>query len=232
MPPKEFNLSQIEDEKMRHLVGGLLNIIEDLRTEVRAVKAENQRLRDENNRLKGEQGKPNIKAKKPLKTHSSEKERRQTKKHQKKSKRNEIKIDREETLKVAREDLPSDARFKGYEEVVIQDIQVSTDNILFRKEKFYAKSTGKTYLAPLPAGYQGEFGANLRTQVLTLYYASQMTEAKIRDWLAQIGIQISVGQISNMLIKGHELFHQEASASYQASLEACPWQHIDDTGRE
>ncbi|MDQ7036911.1 MAG: hypothetical protein Q9P01_19365 [Anaerolineae bacterium] len=182
MPPKEFNLSQIEDEKMRHLVGGLLNIIEDLRTEVRAVKAENQRLRDENNRLKGEQGKPNIKAKKPLKTHSSEKERRQTKKHQKKSKRNEIKIDREETLKVAREDLPSDARFMGYEEVVIQDIQVSTDNILFRKEKFYAKSTGKTYLAPLPAGYQGEFGANLRTQVLTLYYASQMTEAKIRDW--------------------------------------------------
>ncbi|MDQ7036487.1 MAG: transposase [Anaerolineae bacterium] len=39
-----------------------------------------------------------------------------------------------------------------------------------------------------------------------------------------------MGQISNMLIKGHELFHQEASASYQASLEACPWQHIDDTG--
>lgn len=229
MPPKEFDLSQIEDEKMRHLVGGLLNIIEDLRTEVRAVKAENQRLRDENNRLKGEQAKPNIKAKKTLKNHSSEKERRQKKQRQKKSKRNEIKIDREETLRVAREDLPSDAIFKGYEEVVVQDIQVSTDNILFRKEKYYAPSTGKSYLAPLPAGYQGEFGPKLRTQVLVLYYASQMTEPKIRDWLWQIGIQISVGQISNMLIKGHEIFHQEASASYQASLEACPWQHIDDT---
>ena len=140
MPLSEIDMTQIEDEKMRHLVGGLLNIIEDLRTEVRAVKAENQRLRDENNRLKGEQGKPHIKAKKTLKNHSSEKERHQTKKHQKKSKRNKIKIDREEMLKVAREDLPSDATFKGYEEVVVQDIQVSTDNVLFRKEKFYAKS--------------------------------------------------------------------------------------------
>jgi regulator of replication initiation timing len=230
MPSTEIDLSQIEDEKMRHLVGSLLNIIEDLSANVSRLQEENQRLRDENNRLRGEQGKPNIKAKKSSKNHGSEKERRQIKKHEKKSKRNEIKIDREETLRVEREDLPSDAIFKGYVEVVVQDIQVSTDNILFRKEKFYAKSTGKSYLAPLPRGYQGEFGPKIRTQVLALYYASQMTESKIRDWLSQIGIEISVGQISNMLIKGHEIFHQEASASYNASLEACPWQHIDDTG--
>jgi regulator of replication initiation timing len=230
MPLPEIDITQIEDEKMRHLVGGLLNIIEDLRTEVRALKAENQRLRDENNRLKGEQGKPNIKAQKTPKNHSSEKERRQRKKHQKKSKRAQIKIDRQETLKVDRDHLPSDAKFKGYEDVVVQDILVITDNVLFLKEKFYSKSTGKTYLAPLPAGYQGEFGPTIRTQVLVLYYAGQMTEVKIQEWLSQIGIQISRGQLSNMLIKGQDVFHQEASASYQASLEACPWQHIDDTG--
>ena len=226
----EIDLTQIEDEKMRHLVGGLLNIIEDLRTEVGAVRAENQQLRDENNRLKGEQGKPNIKAKKTPKNHSSEQERRQRKKHQKRSKRSQIKIDRQETLKVDPEDLPDDAVFKGYQDVVVQDIEVRTDNILFRKEKFYSQSTRKTYLAPLPAGYQGEFGPTIRTQVLVLYYASQMTEVKIHEWLSQIGIQISMGQISNMLIKRQDVFHQEASASYKASLEACPWQHIDDTG--
>ena len=230
MPLPEIDLSQIEDEKMRHLVGSLLNIIEDLSANVSRLQAENQCLRDENNRLKGEQGKPDIKAKKAAKNQASEKERHQTKTHQKKSKRAKIKIDREETLKVERENLPSDAKFKGYEEVVVQDIQVRTANILFRKEKVYAKSSGQTYLAPLPPGYEGEFGPSLRTQVLVLYYASQMTEPKIREWLAQIGIEISTGQISNMLIKGHDAFHQEADASYEASLDACPWQHIDDTG--
>jgi hypothetical protein len=65
---------------------------------------------------------------------------------------------------------------------------------------------------------------------LILYYACQMTEAKIHTWPGQIGIDISVGTISNMLIKGHEAFHQEEADSYEASLAGSRWQHIDDTG--
>ena len=34
----------------------------------------------------------------------------------------------------------------------------NTDNVLFRKEKFYSPSQRKIYLAELPPGYQGEFG--------------------------------------------------------------------------
>ena len=228
---EELDLNTIEDEKMRHLIGELLNIIEDLRTENQALRDENQRLRDEVNRLKGEQGKPKIKgSKKHSSVHSSEQERTQSRPRRRSSKKEVIQIDREETLQVPREQLPADAEFKGYEEVVVQDIQIRTDNILFRKEKFYSRSTGQTYLAPLPVGYQGEFGPGVRAQVLILYYANQMTEPKIHAWLQQIGIEISSGQISNMLIKGHEVFHEEAAASYEASLEVCPWQHIDDTG--
>jgi len=33
--------------------------------------------------------------------------------------------------------LPVDAEFKGYEEVVVQDIKLTTDNVLFRKQKYY-----------------------------------------------------------------------------------------------
>ncbi len=230
MPLAEIDLAQIEDEKMRLLVSSLLNIIEDLSADVRRLQDENQRLRDENNHLKGEQSKPDIKAKKSAPDHSSEKERRRSRKHQKKSKRADIKIDREEIVPVDRAILPPDAEFKGYEEIVVQEIVLHTDNILFLKEKFYSKSEGKTYLAQLPTGYVGTFGPNLRTQVLALYYACQMTEPKIHTYLGQIGINISVGTISNMLIKGHELFHKEEADSYQASLEESPWQHIDDTG--
>ena len=40
-------------------------------------------------------------------------------------------------------------------EVIVQDILLKPDNILFRKQKYYSPQTGKTYLAPLPTGYDG-----------------------------------------------------------------------------
>ena len=229
-PIPEIDLNQIADENMRQLVRSLLNIIEELSADNGRLREDNQQLRDEINRFKGEHGKPNIKPGKPQQNHSSEKERGQPRRHQKKSKRSEIRIEREEVLAVDRAHLPPDAVFKGYEDVVVQEIALHTDNILFRKERFYSASEGKTYLAALPAGYAGAFGPNLRTQVLILYYACQMTEPKIRTWLEQLGIDISEGTISNMLIKGHTAFHEEEASSYDASLANCPWQHIDETG--
>jgi hypothetical protein len=41
-------------------------------------------------------------------------------------------------------------QFKGYEDVVVQELRLGADNVKFRKEKDYAPSTGQTYLAPLP----------------------------------------------------------------------------------
>jgi len=79
-----------------------------------------------------EQGKPDIKAKKlkgELGNHSSEKERQTPKKHIKSSKNQSIKIDREEILEYSLKLLPADAQFKGYEEVIVQDIKLTTDNV-------------------------------------------------------------------------------------------------------
>jgi hypothetical protein len=44
-----------------------------------------------------------------------------------------------------------------------------------------------------------------------------------------LGIQISSGQLSNMLIKDKEAFHAEKDAIYEAGLRSSPWQHIDET---
>ena len=161
----------IADESMRHTVEILLNLIEQLELKVKDLESENQRLKDENNRLKGEQGKPDIKAKsKGFKSqHSSEKERKTPKKHSKGSKNATIKIDREEILEYPKDQLPADAEFKGYEQVIIQDISLATDNILFRKQKYYSPSVGKTYIAELPMGYEGEFGPGIKALIISLY---------------------------------------------------------------
>ena len=44
-----------------------------------------------------------------------------------------------------------------------------------------------------------------------------------------MGVQISDGQVSNLLIKDQAAFHAEKDALYQAGLASSPWQHLDDT---
>jgi len=227
-----FDPNQIRDDGARQTIIRLLNLVEELKSENSLLREEVQRLRDENNRLKGEQGQPDVKPNKAKQEqdYSSEKERHQSKKWHKGSKVDKIEIDREETVVVDKQDLPADAEFKGYETVVVQDIRIKTDNVRFRKEKYYAASTGQSYLAALPAGYEGEFGPGVRSLVITLYYASGMTEPKIIEFLSHFNISISAGQVSNLLTKKNEVWHTEKAEIYRAGLAGSSWQHIDDTG--
>jgi hypothetical protein len=201
-----------------------------LHAKVQEQAEEMQRLRDENNRLKGEQGKPAIKPNKPATPLSSEKERRESKPHHKASKQAQIRIDRVEVVQVEHELLPQDAEFKGYEEVIVQDMDIRTENIKFRKEKYYSPGHKRTYLAEMPAGYQGQFGPGVRAWVLALYYAANMSEPKILELLHTVGMHISAGQLSNFLVKDQEQFHAEWAAVVRAGLASSLWQHLDSTG--
>lgn len=141
------------------MVVRLLNVVETLTAEVRLLREENQRLRDEINRRKGEQGKPEMLPQVPPQgrptNHSSEQERREPREHRKGGKQERLTITREQVLRLDRRTLPPDAVRKGYEDVVVQDVVFRTDTIRFRKEKWSARSTGRTYLAPLPSGSSG-----------------------------------------------------------------------------
>ena len=227
-----IDLSGIKEENARQLIVRLLNLIEDVSADLRAAQAEIQRLRDENNRLKGEQGKPNIKANKPKPPqtdHSSEKERRKPKQHQKRGKKATLQIHREQTLEVDKAILPADAEFKGYEKVVVRDVVFRADNVCFHKEKYWAASTARTYLAELPRGYEGQFGPGIKAFTVTLYFGCGMSEPKIRELYENAGAPISAGELSNLLIKDQGTFHAEKDAVYEAGLRSSPWQHADET---
>jgi hypothetical protein len=227
-----IDLQSISDDRASALVQQLLNLLEDVVADLEAAKAENQRLRDEIARLKGEQGQPEIKpntSPAPPKDHSSEQERHTPKGWAKGSKTERIAIDREDVLEVEPARLPPDAVFKGYEDVVVQDVIFHTDNVLFHKEKFYSPSQHTTYLASLPEGYHGQFGPGIKSLVLALYYGARMSEPKVAELLRNVGIAISAGQVSNLLIKDHSVFHEEKADLYQAGLASSPWQHLDDT---
>ena len=59
-----------------------------------------------------------------------------------------------------------------------------------------------------------------------------MTEPKIGEWFANMGIRISAGQISHLLTAGQEAFHREKEEIAEAGLNSSPWQHMDDTGNQ
>jgi hypothetical protein len=236
VPLPDLDPASIVDDRLRAAVVALLNVVETVTAELREARAEVQRLRDENNRLKGEQGKPDIKANtkphssRPTATdHSSERERHTPKPWTKRSKCAALPVDREEVCTIDPATLPPDAVFKGYADVIVQDLLLRPDTIRFRKQQWYAPSTKTSYLAPLPAGYTGQFGPGVRTLALQWYYAGQMSEPKILELLHSVGVQISAGSLSNLLIQNQDAFHAEKAALYRAGLASSPWQHVDDT---
>jgi hypothetical protein len=228
---QKIDLSSIEDERTRAIVGLLLNVVEDLRGELRKAHQENAYLRE---RLgwSGGGGKPGgePESSPAQPAHSSEKERREPKERTKRAKLSQIKIDKEVKLDLDRATLPADAVDKGYQEVVVQELRIHTENVRFFRKKYYSPSLGKTYLAPLPDGYCGEFGPNVKTLCVMFSHQCHMTQPKIAEWFANMGILISDGQISHFLTEGQEAFHREKEAIVEAGLSSSPWQHIDDTG--
>ena len=231
---KDLDLALIPDEGTRQAIRELLNLVETLAAENRTLREENQQLRAEINRLKGEQGPPSIRPQaKPATTpptdHSSERERHVSKPRTRGRKIDQITIHRTRVVPVDPARLPADAQFKDYVRTVVQDVQFHAENVCFLKEKFYSAAERQTYLADLPAGYDGAFGPGIRALVLVLAHACQMTEPKIAAFLRHLGVVISDGMISNLLLKRHEIFHREKDAVYEAGLHSGPWQHIDDT---
>jgi len=228
---QKVDLAGIQDERARECIGLLLNLIESLTADLRKAQAEILYLRGQLNRRKGGGDKPNQpKDSSGPASQSSEKERAETEQRTKRGKLDRVRIDREEVLKLDRASLPPDAQFKGYEDVVVQELGFVTDNVRFRKEKYYAASTGQTYLAPLPAGYRGEFGPNLKSLCLLFSHLCNMTEPKIADLLDNMGIVISSGQISAWLSGAYPGLQEEKQAIVEAGLNSSAWQHMDDTG--
>jgi len=142
----------------------------------------------------------------------------------------EIQIDREEKCVVDSKQLPKDAQFKGYEDKVVQDLIIKTDNVRFKREIYYSASMKKTWLGKVPVGYEGDFGPHINSHIISMKYVNNMSIPKINEFLNNFGILISGSYISDRLTKHIDIFHQEKAEIYLASLESSSYQQIDDTG--
>jgi len=143
----------------------------------------------------------------------------------------DIKIDREEKCTVDKGQLPDDAVFKGYEDKVVQDLIIKTDNVRFKREIYYSASLKKTYLGDVPKGYERDFGPHLNSHIVSMKYVNNMSIPKIEEFLNNFGTIISRSYISERLTKEEHVgvFHDEKSDMYKSALEVSSYQQIDDT---
>ena len=198
------------------------------------LKAENAELRDEIARLKGLNGRPKLKPS-GMETATGPAAKTKRRKGRRGSKRAKLTIT--ETKIVEALNVPAGARFKGYEEFIVQDLVVQTRTVLYRRERWLLAS-GETIVAPLPAGTTSHpkaepsstAGPALKRYVLAQYHQSQTTMPRLLRQLQDLGIAISKRQLVRLLNAGKDAFLGEAGDVLRTGLQAASWISVDDTG--
>jgi hypothetical protein len=217
-------------ESLRDAVKLLLNIVEQQSGQIEQLRQENQELKDEINRLKGEQGRPKFpKAKPPSSKDISSERRRRKKNHKKGKKKPKIPIDRTEYCRVDKTTLPADAQFKGYDEVIQQELRLVRSNTLYKVERYYSPSQSKLYRGVFPGEYVGQFGAGLQSLIQTLHHVCDVTQSRLDVFLKSQGILMSEGSISNTLLSSESWASEEQSAILRAGIESSSYTQLDST---
>ena len=234
---KEIKLPDIPEAEQTPLVKGLLGIIEQLAERVRCQEEEIGRLKDEIAVLKGEKKRPRFKPSKldqeaGKDTRGKEKAGKGKRPgSRKKPKTAQLKIHEEKVIP-PRESIPDGSRFKGYRDWVVQDLEIRAHNTRYRLERWETPD-GQTLTGRLPAALDGRhFGPTLTSYLLYQHHHCQVTQPLLREQLGEWGIDISAGQINNLLVGEKARFHAEKDALLLSALAHSSYISVDDTGSQ
>ena len=219
------------DPAVQQVIHLLLNIIEEQAGRIEQLERKTRELESEVKRLKTGQGNPPKGQPKTLLPRPGQGDDQQVKKnknHKSGGKSDKVPIDRTKTVKMDAGELPPDARFKGYREVIVQNLLLKRDNVLYKLGQYYSASQGKLYTAAIP-GYTGEFGAELRSLMHILRHVCDVTEGSLQKLLQSAGVQISTGSINNILLSPGRQLQSEQRDILRAGLEHSPYAGMDGT---
>jgi transposase IS66 family protein len=126
---------------------------------------------------------------------------------------------------------PPGAVFKGYEDYLVQELVLRAEVIRYRRERWQLPD-GSSRLAPLPdTVIPGDhFGPVLQGFVLDQHHGQRVTQPLLLAQLRQLGMDISAGQVNNILTQDKETFHREKDEVLQTGLLVSPYVGVDDTG--
>ena len=218
-----LTLPEIPEAENTPLVGQLLEII---RTQQDRI----QQLEDEILRLKGLKTRPVI-APSPLERPPRPPREPGQKRpgSAKRSKTAQLVITHEVVVPLA--DVPPGSAFKGYEDFVVQDLEIRPRVTRYRRERWRSPD-GRNLVAPLPEGVRPEshFGSTLISFIIYQYHYQHVTQPLLLEQLDHLGIDISAGQLNGILTEKKDSFHDEKTEVLLAGLEVSSYVQVDDTG--
>jgi hypothetical protein len=191
------------------------------------LKKENAELREEIARLKGLKGRPKLKPSGMEKAAQAATAKGGRRKGRRGAKRTKLAINETRIVKPA--SLPEGARFKGYEDFIVQDIVIEPWTVRYRRERWLLPS-GETVAAALPKGASSHFGTNLKRFILCQYHQGQITVPRLAALLWDLGIDISKRQIVRLLSGKQDAFLKENIEALREGLASASWITVDDTG--
>lgn len=222
-----------ENQQTLPWVQSLLRFIEEQRRviqeqteQITALKTTVQELRDEIIKLKNTPKRPKFR---PSKAPPQAKGKNTSAPEAHQASRNAIPKKSKEEVVVKAADVPEGSRFKGYADYSIQELTLAAKDVIYRLE-IWQTPNGSIVKAALPAGIEGShFGPDLRALIHGLY-ASGMTQPALFEFVCSVGIQISEGQIHNILMGEAERYAEHSEAILSAGLQEAPYIRTDDTG--
>ena len=224
-------------QKIEELKGSDFNKSQSLKEEIVQLKQRIETLNVEMRRLKNLPAKPQLHPNNPGqgkvqngRLGSKGKKRGGSKKGVRRRSRRKLQIHQTETIP-APDNIPEGFKFMGYQDIIVQDLNFEAFNTLFRIPRFYNHKTHQTMKIPFSAKIKGHFGGKLRAVILYLKHQGRMPEKRIHTLLNEIGLEISVGQLHNILTgQDNELFHEEKKEILRAGLKSSSVIQTDDTG--
>jgi hypothetical protein len=134
-----------------------------------------------------------------------------------------------EEIPLPPKELPPGATLLSRDPFVVQDLIVQTHNTRYMVET-WRMPTGATVRGELPAGIRGHFGPGLLTFMLQQHYAAHVPQSRLLEELRDYGVDISAGQVNNILTEHHEAFHAEKDALLPTALQVFTTLCVDDSG--
>jgi hypothetical protein len=229
------SLPPIADNERTPLVEALLGVItmqqEQLTRQAEQIALQQEEIRglkDEIARLKGHKPKPQIR---PSRLEQHQKTSVSQRGTTKRSKLGTIEI--HETIKVApKQEVPKGSRFKGYADFTVVGLRFESHNIRYRLE-VWETPDGRRLHGELPASQQalgGHFSPELVSFIRHQHHHALVPQGLIWEQLCDIGVPVSQGQVSRMLVEVSDAFHEEKEGLLKVGLAVSSHIHVDDTG--